>query len=116
MECRYSIFRHHENSQGVSHSVEANSMDVDDTFEQVVLLNEMIEKISLASKERGKYGCQVRADIDRLRSQQQGLIANLAKWAVSERLTASISDLPTHDPNTFIDYMCNLFESQRLIS
>lgn len=70
-------------------------MDADYTLEQVVLLNQMIEKIYFASKERGENASQISTDIGKLKSQQQSLIANLAQWAVSQRLTASIDDLPT---------------------
>jgi hypothetical protein len=91
-------------------------MDADDTLEQIVLLNDIIENDTRVMKAYAERFARIKANLEVLKVRQQTLIFDLAKWTICEGLTGPTYRLPVYEPSAFIFAMCDLLESQRLIA
>ena len=91
-------------------------MNADDTLEQIVSLNDIIEKNTRVMKAYEESFTRIKADLEALKSRQQTLIFDLAKWTIFEGVAGRADDLPVYEPSAFIFAMCDLLDSQRSIS
>ena len=86
-------------------------MKVDDTLDQIVALNDIIEKDTRVMETYEESFTEIKEHLQVLKTRQQQLIFDVAKWAICEGVAGPNDDLPVFEPSAFIFAMCDLLDS-----